>query len=260
MGFIVVIPARFASTRLPGKMLLSLANKPMIQHVYERASESGADRIIVATDHQDIVDAVKKFSGEVVLTSQEHCSGTERIAEVVKTLSLDDQSIVVNVQGDEPLIEPEIINCVAANLEKNQQASIATVSTPIESIKDLVNPNVVKVVMDENNYAMYFSRAPIPWPRDKFAGKDYSTIVNEDIFELGVTYYRHIGIYAYRADFIKTYVNLPQNALEQTEALEQLRALSNGFRISLYVTSLNSAMGIDTQEDFDKVKEIIERC
>lgn len=259
MGFIVVIPARFASTRLPGKMLLSLANKPMIQHVYERACDSGAERVIVATDHQDIFDAVKKFSGEVVLTSQEHRSGTERIAEVVKTLSFDDQSIVVNVQGDEPLIEPEIINSVAENLMINQQASIATVSTPINSMEDLVNPNVVKVVMDENKYAMYFSRAPIPWPRDMFSGKDLSTIAKEDISQLGVTFYRHIGIYAYRAEFIKTYVDLPQNALEQTEALEQLRALSNGFRISMHVSKLNSAMGIDTQEDYDKVKEIIER-
>ena len=254
MGFTVIIPARHASTRLPGKMLLSMAGKPMIQHVYERASQSGADRVIIATDHQDIVNATKAFSGEVILTSEKHSSGTERIAEVVETLSLDDKTIIVNVKGDEPLIEPELINCVANNLEANSDASIATVSTPISSIEEFKNPNVVKVVMDSNNHALYFSRAPIPWPRDRFQIND-----NEDVPGYGENFFRHIGIYAYRSKFIKTYVSLPPSQLEKIEALEQLRALSNSYKISVHISEKSSGFGVDTQEDFDKVKDIIER-
>lgn len=260
MSYSVVIPARFGSTRLPGKMLLSLAGKPVIQHVYERAIESGADRVIVATDHDDIVNAVNKFSGEAILTAQSHRSGTERIAEVAQKLGFDDKQLIVNVQGDEPLIEPTLIKCVAENLMDNSQASIATIATPIKSSEEFHNPNVVKVVMDNQNYALYFSRAPIPWPRDSYMEKDFSELLKQNISQLSVTLHRHIGIYAYSAGFVNTYVNLPQSPLEKLEALEQLRALSNGYRISVFVTEKTTSMGIDTQDDYNKVKEIIERC
>lgn len=260
MGFIVVIPARHASTRLPGKMLLSLDGKPMIRHVYERASESGAERVIVATDHQAIVDAVEAFSGEVILTAESHQSGTDRIAEVVEKLEIEDDATIVNVQGDEPLIEPDLINGVATNLQMNQDSSISTVCVPIKSAQELHNPNIVKVVMDNNNVALYFSRAVIPWPRDKYNQKEWSEILQDDIADVDATFYRHVGIYAYKAKFIKTYVKLPPSPLEETEALEQLRALSNGYRISVLPVSDAGGIGVDTQEDYDKVREIIERC
>lgn len=260
MGFTVVIPARYASTRLPGKMLLDLAGKPMIQHVYERARESGANRVVIATDHQAIVNAAKGFDAEVVLTAEKHRSGTERIAEVVSKLEFDDSSIIVNVQGDEPLIEPEIVKSVADNLVNHQKASIATVATPLMVSEEFHNPNVVKVVMDADNYALYFSRAPIPWPRDSYLEKDTGELKRMDLSKIDTTFYRHIGIYAYSAQFVKTYVTLEQGQLEKTEALEQLRALSNGYRISVLVTTKSAGFGVDTQEDFDKVKEIIGRC
>ena len=260
MSFTVVIPARHASTRLPGKMLLNLAGKPMIAHVYERAVESGAERVIIATDHQEIVDAANKFNAEVELTSSSHQSGTERIAEVVQKRGFDDDTIIVNVQGDEPLIEPDIIRSVADNLATQHKASIATVATPITASEDFHNPNVVKVVMDNDNYALYFSRAPIPWPRDSYQNIEIDALKKQDVSQLGITFYRHIGIYAYKAEFIKTYVSLPQSPLEKIEALEQLRALSNGHKISVSITEKSSGFGIDTQEDFDRVKEIIERC
>jgi len=260
MSFVVVIPARHASTRLPGKMLLSLAGKPVIQHVYERASQSGADRVIVATDHEDIVNVVKQFSGEVILTSTNHQSGTERIAEVVNKTKINGETTIVNVQGDEPLIEPEIIKRVAENLAANKQASIATVATPIKLSEEFHNPNVVKVVMDKDNYALYFSRAPIPWPRDNYMEKEFSELVKDDLSQYHITFYRHIGIYGYSAEFVQTYVALPQSPLEKIESLEQLRALSNGYRISVYIADKTTSLGIDTQEDYDKVKEIIERC
>lgn len=260
MSFTVVIPARHASTRLPGKMLLKLGGKPMIQHVYERASESGASRVIIATDHQNIVNAVNEFSGEVVLTAESHQSGTERIAEVITKLEINDGEIIVNVQGDEPLIEPDIIKGVAKNLQLNPSSSISTVCTPIKTSHELHNPNIVKVVMGKDNDALYFSRATIPWPRDKYYEKEWGEILIEDISDLDITFYRHIGIYAYKAQFVKTYVGLAQSPLEKIEALEQLRALYHGHRINVFVSNEPGGIGIDTQEDYDKVKEIIERC
>jgi len=260
MSFTVVIPARYASTRLPGKMLLSLAGKPVIQHVYERACQSGAEQVIIATDHEDIVDAVQKFSGNVVLTSASHQSGTERIAEVVEQLGFENEKTIVNVQGDEPLIEPAIIKSVAANLAANRQASIATVATLVTQSADFFNPNVVKVVLDSESCALYFSRAPIPWPRDPYMGKPFAELVNGEFPQLVVPVYRHVGLYAYSAGFVKTYVGLPPSPLEKTEALEQLRALSSGYRISVHVTDGSTGIGIDTREDYDRVKEIVERC
>ena len=260
MGFTVVIPARYASTRLPGKMLLEMNGKPMIQHVYERACESGAERVVVATDNQAIVEAAGKFDADAVLTSEGHQSGTERIAEVVDKLELDKDTVIVNVQGDEPLIEPAIIKNVSENLLAHPQASMATVATPIKLAAEFHNPNIVKVVLDHNSNALYFSRAPIPWPRDQYQGKDYNELKELDLPQSGITLYRHIGIYAYRARFIKDYVRLPQSQLEKTESLEQLRALSNGYRISVLVIENSSGIGVDTREDYEKVKAIIERC
>jgi len=260
VDFTVVIPARYASTRLPGKMLLAMGGKPMIQHVYERACESGAQRVIIATDNQAIVEAAGKFDADVVLTSESHQSGTERIAEVVEKLKLDDETVIVNVQGDEPLMEPGIVKSVAENLTTHMQASIATVATPIKLPDEFHNPDVVKVVLDHNDYALYFSRAPIPWPRDQYQGKGNKDFKDQDLTQLGVTLYRHIGIYAYTARFVKAYVKLPQSSLEKTESLEQLRALSNGYRISVMVTQKFSGPGVDSKDDYEKVKEIIERC
>lgn len=260
MGFTVIIPARHGSTRLPGKMLLNLAGKPMVQHVYEKALASGAGRVVVATDHQDIVDSVNTFSGEVLLTSERHPSGTDRIAEAVDKLGFADNEIIVNVQGDEPQIDPEIINRVAQNLSDNEDASISTVAVPLRESQEFLNPNIVKVVLDNNNMALYFSRAPIPWPRDGFMGQEFSDLKLQELTGINQNFYRHIGIYAYTAGFVKEYVKIPQSDLEKTEALEQLRALSHGYRISVLLADNAGGSGVDTQDDYDRVKEIIERC
>ena len=260
MSFTVVIPARYASTRLPGKLLLDLAGKPILQHVYERATKSGAEQVIIATDSQEIVTAAKNFSAEVVLTSTEHHSGTDRIAEVVEKYKLLDETVIVNVQGDEPLIAPENINQVAQNLEHHSEASIATLCTVVDNIEDLLNPHLVKVVADDHGFALYFSRAPIPWNRDQFAESLQQMPKILDLKQLEAAYYCHMGIYAYRAGFLKTYVQLPQSILEKTEALEQLRALSNGYKIHVGVTSRDESIGIDTADDYQKVRELMARC
>lgn len=260
MSFIVVIPARYASTRLPGKLLLNLAGKPVLQHVYEQARRSNAERIIIATDSPDIVAVAEKFADDVVLTSTDHQSGTDRIAEVVQTQQLLDETIMVNVQGDEPLIAPENINQVAHNLEQHSAANIATLCTLIDTWEDVINPNLVKVVTDEQGYALYFSRAPIPWDRQHFGGLFLAAPNAGDLSQLQTTYYGHMGIYAYRAGFLKTYVGLPQSQLEKTEALEQLRALSNGFKIHVSVAQRGKSIGIDTMDDYHRVKEMMERC
>ena len=260
MSFTVIIPARFASTRLPGKLLLDLAGKPVIQHVYERALQSGAEQVIVATDEQKIVDAVKQFSGEVVLTTQEHQSGTDRIAEAAAYHKLLDETVIVNVQGDEPMISPEEIQQVANDLEHHSDASIATLRALIDNTQDVFNPNIVKVVVDAEGFALFFSRAPIPWHRGQFNNVNPQLNQSVEMADLQVPYYRHLGIYAYRAGFLKTYVALRQTVLEKTEALEQLRALENGYKIYVGLTSHKDSVGIDTQDDYQKVKQILERC
>lgn len=260
MSFIVVIPARYASTRLPGKLLLELAGKPVLQHVYEQARRSNAEQVIIATDSKEIADAAAKFSADFVLTSQDHHSGTDRIAEVVRINQLLDETVIVNVQGDEPLIAPDNINQVAQNLEQHSEASIATLSTVLGSWQDVFNPNVVKVVTDEQGYALYFSRAPIPWDRENFNNLLQGTAKMQQVKQLQSKYYGHMGIYAYRAGFLNTYVSLPRSHLEITEALEQLRALSNGYKIHVGITQHDKSIGIDTLDDFQKVKEMIERC
>lgn len=250
MAFTVIIPARYGSTRLPGKPLLDIAGKPMLQHVYERACESEAKRVIVATDDQRIADAAAAFGAEVCLTSAEHPSGTDRLQEVVSLQGLYADDIVVNVQGDEPLIPARIINQVAHNLAAEPQASIATLSEPIEDLAALLNPNAVKVVCDQQGRALYFSRAPIPWPRDAFATEPKQ-------LPLAGNYQRHIGIYAYRVKLLNDFVTWPPCWLEQTECLEQLRAMWNGAYIHVAQADEPLPAGVDTQQDLDRVRALL---
>ena len=244
MSFVVIIPARYASTRLPGKPLQDINGKPMIVHVLERARESGAERIIVATDHDEVARAVEAAGGEVCMTRADHQSGTERLAEVIEKCGFSDDTAIVNVQGDEPTIPPVIIRQVAENL-KNSQAGMATLAVPIHSAEEAFNPNAVKVVMDAEGYALYFSRATIPWDRDRFA---------ESREAIGDTLLRHIGIYGYRAGFIRRYVSWPASPLEQIEMLEQLRVLWYGEKIHVAVAQQVPGTGVDTPEDLARVR------
>jgi 3-deoxy-manno-octulosonate cytidylyltransferase (CMP-KDO synthetase) len=245
MNFKVVIPARYASTRLPGKPLADIAGKPMVVRVAERVQQSGADEVWVATDHEGVAAAVRAHGFNVCMTSPDHASGTDRIAEVASQRGWDDHTLVVNVQGDEPLIEPALIGAVAQHLHDHPRAAISTACHRIHDHAEMLNPNVVKVVLDRESHALYFSRAPIPYARDAFA-------VGEFPMELPV--YRHIGIYAYRAGFLKTYGSLAPAAIEQFEALEQLRAMWHGYRISVAVTAMPPAAGVDTAEDLERVR------
>jgi len=249
LSFRVVIPARYASSRLPAKPLLDIAGKPMVIHVVERALESGADQVIVATDNEEIVAVVRQYGHEVVMTRESHVSGTDRIAEVALAQGWSDDAIVVNVQGDEPLIAPALIREVANNLAQHPDAAIATACHAIHDKASMLNPNIVKVVMDAHGHAMYFSRAPIPCARDAFAA---------DLdFPVNMLAYRHIGIYAYRVGFLKAYSGLKPAAIEQLESLEQLRALWHGYKISVAVSDNAPATGVDTQEDLELVRSIL---
>lgn len=250
MDFVVIIPARHASTRLPGKPLRELAGKPLIQHVYERARESDASRIIIATDDARIRRAAEGFGAEVCMTSAEHCSGTDRLAEVVEKSTIVAGQIIVNVQGDEPLIPAQSIRQVAENLHFHPEASVATLCTPILTTAELFSPNVVKVVMSNQGYALYFSRAVIPWNRAAF-------VTRPDELPKHSHYYRHIGLYAYRADFLKKYVTWPPCYLEQTECLEQLRILWNGAKIHVTRAMEESGPGVDTEDDLAHVAALI---
>lgn len=250
-AFSVVIPARFASSRLPGKPLQTIAGKPMIQHVWEQACQSAAQQVVVATDDGRIVEACRAFGAEVLLTKSEHNSGTDRLAEVAGQLGLASNAIVVNVQGDEPLIPPAIIDQVAANLAAHPEAAIATLAEPIVDVETLFNPNVVKVVSDLNGLALTFSRAPLPWARDDFAS-------GRERLPAGVPYRRHIGIYAYRAGFLHDFVAWGPCWLENTECLEQLRALWHGVRIHVDDALQAPPAGVDTPEDLERVRRLLE--
>jgi 3-deoxy-manno-octulosonate cytidylyltransferase (CMP-KDO synthetase) len=243
--FTVIIPARYASTRLPGKPLADIHGKPMVVRVMEQAIKSGASRVIIATDHPDVAAAVIAAGGEACMTNPDHQSGTERLAEVIDTYGFSDDEIIVNVQGDEPLIPPEIIRQVAHNLQ-GSQASMGTLAVPIHSAQEAFNPNAVKVVMDKDGYALYFSRATIPWDRDQFA-KSKETI--------GDTFLRHIGIYAYRAGFIRRYIAWDASPLEKIEMLEQLRVLWYGEKIHVAVAEKAPGAGVDTPEDLELVRQ-----
>ncbi|HCI6799613.1 TPA: 3-deoxy-manno-octulosonate cytidylyltransferase [Klebsiella quasipneumoniae subsp. quasipneumoniae] len=244
MSFVVIIPARFASTRLPGKPLQDINGKPMIVHVLERARESGAERIIVATDHEDVARAVEAAGGEVCMTRVDHQSGTERLAEVVEKCAFSDDTIIVNIQGDEPMIPPAIVRQVAENLAAST-SGMATLAVPIHDAEEAFNPNAVKVVMDAQGYALYFSRATIPWDRDRFAHSRDA---------IGDSLLRHIGIYGYRAGFIRRYVSWAPSPLEQIEMLEQLRVLWYGEKIHVAVAAEVPGTGVDTPEDLARVR------
>jgi len=251
LDFTVVIPARLRSTRLPGKPLLSIAGKPMVQHVWEQALRSSATRVVIATDDPSIVAACQGFGAEVLLTREDHQSGTDRLAEVATQLGLSADAIVVNVQGDEPLIPPAIIDQVAANLAAHPEAGIATLAEPIEDVEVLFNPNAVKVSTDRNGLALTFSRAPLPWARDAFAQ-------SREQLPAGVPYRRHIGMYAYRAGLLQDFVAWGPCGLEQTESLEQLRALWNGVRIHVADALQAPPVGVDTPEDLERVRRLLE--
>ncbi|WP_095110829.1 3-deoxy-manno-octulosonate cytidylyltransferase [Pseudomonas sp. Irchel 3E20] len=250
-AFTVVIPSRFASTRLPGKPLQLIAGKPMVQHVWEQACKSSAERVVVATDDARIVDACRAFGADVVLTREDHNSGTDRLAEVATALGLAPDAIVVNVQGDEPLIPPALIDQVAANLAHHGEARMSTLCEPIEDVETLFNTNVVKVVSDCNGLALTFSRATLPWARDAFAS-------DRTQLPAGVPYRRHIGIYAYRVGFLHDFVNWGPCWLEDTECLEQLRALWHGVRIHVADALEAPPAGVDTPQDLERVRRLLE--
>ncbi|MDN3489912.1 3-deoxy-manno-octulosonate cytidylyltransferase [Pseudoalteromonas sp. APC 3694] len=244
MEFVVVIPARYASTRLPGKPLADICGKPMIQHVYEKACLSGASKVVIATDHQKVFDAAKHFTNDVLMTREDHQSGTERLAEVVDLLNLSEDTIVVNVQGDEPLLSPDNVSQVATLLAQST-APMATLSVAIEERDEVFNPNAVKVVSDINKNALYFSRASIPFDRSAMMAEQQP--LNLAPFQ------RHVGIYAYRAGFIKQYIQLSVSPLEVLESLEQLRVLYHGYTIKIEQAVVTPHAGVDTPEDLAKV-------
>lgn len=248
MKFKVVIPARYASTRLPGKPLLEIAGKPMIQHVYERAQESGADEVVIATDDQRIADKAAEFGDQVCMTSARHPSGTDRIAEVVEQMKWPEDTIVVNVQGDEPTMPASLINQVARDMDSHPDAVITTLSAPIGDRDVLFDPHLVKVVTDAEGYALYFSRAPIPWHREELLHPD-RPLPDTTPFD------RHIGLYAYRAGFLKRYVDWPHAPLEQAESLEQLRVLWHGEKIHVSTATEEPGHGVDTQADLKRVEK-----
>jgi 3-deoxy-manno-octulosonate cytidylyltransferase (CMP-KDO synthetase) len=250
MQFIVVIPARYGSTRLPGKPLRDIAGQPMIQRVWQQACKSAAARVVIATDDSRIEAAALKFGAEVCMTSADHVSGTDRLQEVAQLLELADSQILVNVQGDEPLIPPSVINQVAANLEANIQAGVATLCEPVNTVEDFCNASVVKLVADAEGLARYFSRAPIPWPRDQFA--DNSNAMPEPNIAR-----RHIGIYAYRVAELTRFVGWPVAPTEQAESLEQLRFIWNSVAIHVADALESVPPGVDTEEDLQKVSKLI---
>ena len=259
--FKIVIPARYASSRLPGKPLRKIAGKPMIQHTYERARQSRAEEVLIATDDQRIADTIVKFTDSVVLTSPDHASGTERLAEVVEQQQWDEQTIIVNVQGDEPLVSPGHIELVAAALNENPQAGMATLATPLELDAEVFDPNIVKVVMDVQGNALYFSRAAIPWDRDSFSNEMAHTLTelprNPQFKTPG--WYRHIGMYAYRAGTLKQYMDMTPCMLEQTESLEQLRILYHGIKIHVSIVHDQPGHGVDVEADIAKVEQFLKQ-
>ncbi|QWD68608.1 3-deoxy-manno-octulosonate cytidylyltransferase [Polynucleobacter sp. VK25] len=244
LDFLVVIPARLGSTRLPRKPLADIGGKPMVIRVAERAKQSLAHSVVVATDSPEIQAVCDEHRIECLLTSAEHPTGTDRLAEVAQLLKLPNDALIVNVQGDEPLIPPELINQVASTLAENPQCAISTVAVPITNVAEITNPNVVKVVLNRSGEALYFSRAPIPFVRD---AKAQDTSVH----------LRHLGIYAYRADFLQAYSRLEPAPPEQAEALEQLRALWNGYRIAVHIAPEAPPAGVDTPEDLERIRQIL---
>lgn len=253
MSFTVVIPARYASTRLPGKPLLEIGGQAMIQHVYDRACESEASRVVIATDDERIAEVATGFGAEVLMTASDHASGTDRLEEVARKLNFAPDDRIVNVQGDEPLIPPVLINQVANNLEAYPEAKIATLCEGIQRPESVFNPNVVKVVRSSDKFALYFSRAPIPWARNHWTE---GMPVSERTLPTDIEFLRHIGIYAYRVELLHDFVGWQASPLEKTESLEQLRALENGVRIHVDTAAERPPNGVDTPEDLEHVRRI----
>lgn len=249
MEFHVVIPVRYDSTRLPGKALADIGGKPMVQHVYERALNSGAEEVIIATDDKRIAEVAESFGAHVCMTSADHKSGTERLAEAVVALGLEDDEIVVCLQGDEPLIPPEIIRQVAEDLEEHDNVKVSSICVPIKETYELFSPSVTKVVLNRRNYAMYFSRTPIPYGRDTFS--------DQQNIKLNGSHFRHVGLYAYRVGFVQEYLEWGPCPAEELEGLEQLRILWQGGRIHMAVAKSNLPLGVDTEEDLARVREHI---
>ncbi|MEO6929561.1 MAG: 3-deoxy-manno-octulosonate cytidylyltransferase [Casimicrobiaceae bacterium] len=248
--FCVLIPARYASTRLPGKPLADLGGVPMVVRVAHRAQQSGAARVVIATDDARVAAAAAAHGCDAVMTRADHATGTDRLAEAAVLLELPDDGIVVNVQGDEPLLEPALIRQMADTLAAHPDAAIATACHPLQDVAEAFNPNVVKVVRDAAGYAMYFSRATIPWARDAFARSQHALPV-------AMPLYRHYGLYAYRVNFLRRYPTLAPAPVEVLEALEQLRALWHGYRIIVDVTDGTPAPGVDTPQDLERVRRIL---
>ncbi len=244
MAYTIIIPARYASTRFPGKPLAMLGDKPMLQHVYERAVSSAATQVIIATDDERIEQAAVDFGADVCMTSDQHESGTERLAEVVDVRGIEDSEVIVNLQGDEPFMPAACLDQVAQLLIDDSQCGMATLGHPLNDRTDIDNPNIVQLVTDKNGYAMYFSRAPIPWNRDEPQS-------------VGSAYVRHIGLYAYTAKFLREYSKMEACELESIEALEQLRVLWHGEKIKVAVTELDTGVGIDSPEDMEKAKNVL---
>lgn len=246
--YTIIIPARLESTRLPNKMLLPLEGKPLIEWTWRKALNSQASRIIIATDSEKIAAHMTKEGAQVILTDPRHPSGTDRLSEVARKKKLADDEIIVNWQGDEPFLPTELIDKVASAFINAPLASITTIGVPLKSWQELANPNIVKIVINKQNEALYFSRAPIPYPRDQ--EENLSVLDdNKDLFPSPSPYLRHLGVYAYRGAFLKTYPTLTPSPLETYEKLEQLRALYNGYKIQVEISSFMPPPGIDTQED-----------
>lgn len=248
MSFTVVIPARYRASRLPGKPLLDIAGKPMIRHVWEQALRSAAERVIIATDDERIREVCEGFGAEVCMTAEDHASGTDRIEEVTRRLDLNAETIVVNVQGDEPLLPPELIDQVAEDLCERPEAGMSSLYEPITERRQLLDPNAVKLVLDEAGYALYFSRSPLPW----------QPAVADEQQQPDPLSLRHVGVYAYRTRILRAYVEWPPTDLERLERLEQLRALAHGVAIHMSEVAIRQPGGVDTEEDLEAVRRYLE--
>jgi len=249
-GFVVIIPARLASTRLPRKPLADLAGEPMVVRVARRAAQSGATRVVVATDSDEVLAACRRFGVEAVPTRADHPTGTDRLAEAANRLQLDERTIVANVQGDEPLLPPDVVAGVAGLLARRPDCAMATAAHRLTDAAEFFNPNVVKVIADASGRALLFSRSPIPWARDAFA-------ISRERLPAGLPAWRHVGLYAYRAEFLRRFPALPRAPIEEQENLEQLRALWHGFGIAVLPLDEPLPPGVDTPEDLEKVRAIL---
>ncbi|MFM8590395.1 MAG: 3-deoxy-manno-octulosonate cytidylyltransferase [Limnohabitans sp.] len=247
--FSVIIPARMASSRLPDKPLADIGGLPMVVRVAQRASQSAARQVVVATDDDRVLQACQQQGVRALITRKDHPSGSDRLAEAAELMGLEDAELVVNVQGDEPLIDPWLINAVSAQLNRVPQASMSTAAHPVDSMEDYLNPNVVKVVLNARSLALYFSRAPIAWWRDGHVGHGFRSLPSPVPL-------RHIGLYAYRAGFLRLFPRLPPAPLETLESLEQLRALWHGYMIAVHTTARAPGPGVDTPEDLERVRQL----